>query len=87
LKTAEQGRREEISDGNPGSGEDPDGAGGGVLALLGRGFPSGEGEHSCLMPLWSSINGEQRAREGGDPRANQGKEWEMVLGGERMRYL
>jgi hypothetical protein len=34
------------------------------MALLGEGFPSGEGEHSCLMPLFSSIDGEQRARKG-----------------------
>jgi hypothetical protein len=28
-----------------------------------------------------------RVQERGNPRANQGKEWEMVLGGEQMRYL
>jgi hypothetical protein len=63
LKTSEQGWREEISDGNPSGGGDPDGTGGGVLASLGEGFPSGEEELSRLMPLWSSIDGE-RAREG-----------------------
>jgi hypothetical protein len=31
---------------------------------LGEGLPSVEGERSRLMPLWSSIDGEQRAREG-----------------------
>jgi hypothetical protein len=63
-KTGEQGRQEEVSDGDPGGGGDPDGTGDGVLASLGEGFPSGEGERSRLMPLWSSIDGEQRAREG-----------------------
>jgi hypothetical protein len=28
-----------------------------------------------------------RGQERGNPRANQGKEWEMVLSGERRRYL
>jgi hypothetical protein len=65
LKTDEQGQRKEISDGDPDGGGDPDGAGGGVLASLGEGFPFEEGERSCLMPLWSSIDDEQRAREGG----------------------
>jgi hypothetical protein len=63
-KTGEWGRWEEISDGDPGGGGDPDGAGGEVLVSLGEGFPSEEGESSRLMPLWSSIDGEQRAREG-----------------------
>jgi hypothetical protein len=62
-KTGEQGRREEISDGDPGGGGDPDGAGSGVLTSLDEGFPFGEGERSRLIPLWSSIDGEQRARE------------------------
>jgi hypothetical protein len=64
LKTGEQGRRKEISNGDHGGGGDPDGADGGVLASLGEGFPYEEGERSRLMPLWSSIDGEQRAREG-----------------------
>jgi hypothetical protein len=63
-KTGEQGWREEVSDGDPGGGGDPDGTSGGVVASLDEGFPSGEGEHSRLMPLWSSIDGEHRAREG-----------------------
>jgi hypothetical protein len=62
--TSEQGQCEEISDGDPGGGGDPDGGGGGVLASLGEGLPSGEGERSRLIPLWSSIDGERRAREG-----------------------
>jgi hypothetical protein len=61
---SEQGRREEISDGDHGGDGDPDGASGVVLPSLGEGLPSGEGERSRLMPLWSSIDGEQRAREG-----------------------
>jgi hypothetical protein len=52
------------SDGDPDGGGDPDGVSGGVLSLLGEVFPTEEGEHSHLMPLWSSIDGEQRAREG-----------------------
>jgi hypothetical protein len=55
--TGEQGRRNETSDGDPGGGEDPDGAGGGVLVSSCRGLPSAEGECSCLMPLLSSISG------------------------------
>jgi hypothetical protein len=49
-KTSEQGQQEEIFDGDPGGGGDPDGVDGGVLVSLGKGFPSGEGERSCLMP-------------------------------------
>jgi hypothetical protein len=50
-KTGEQGQWEEISDGDPGGGGDPNGTDGGVLASLGEEFPSGEGERSHLMPL------------------------------------
>jgi hypothetical protein len=63
-KTGEQGRREEISDGDPGGGGDLDGVDRRVLVSLGEGFPSGDGERSRLMSLWSSIDGEHRAREG-----------------------
>jgi hypothetical protein len=38
--TGEQGRHEEISDGDPGGGRDPDGVGGGVFVSLGEGLPS-----------------------------------------------
>jgi hypothetical protein len=55
--TSEQGWRDEISDGDPGGGGDPDGAGGGVLASLGEGLPSTDGERSHLMDLFSSIGG------------------------------
>jgi hypothetical protein len=55
--TGEQGRHDKISNGDPGGGGDPDGAGGGVLAPLGEGLPSAEGERSRLMPLLSSIGG------------------------------
>jgi hypothetical protein len=37
--TGEQELREEISNGDPGGGGDPDGAGGGVLVSLGDGPP------------------------------------------------
>jgi hypothetical protein len=55
--TGEQGRRDETSDGDPSSGGDLDGVGGGVLTSLGRRLPSAEGERSHLMPLLSSIGG------------------------------
>jgi hypothetical protein len=55
--TGEQRRCDETSDGDPGGGGDPDGVGGGVFALSDRGFPSAEGERSCLMPFLSSIGG------------------------------
>jgi hypothetical protein len=61
--TGEQGRREEISDGDPGGGRDPDDTDGGVLVSLGDGIPSLEGEREPLMPLLSSIVGLQRARK------------------------
>jgi hypothetical protein len=57
LNTGKQGRREEISDGDPGGGRDLDGAGGGVLASLGEGLSSAEGERECLVSLLSSIGG------------------------------
>jgi hypothetical protein len=55
--TGEQGRRDEIFDGDPGGGGDPDGADGGVFASLGEGLPSAEGERPRLMPLLSSNGG------------------------------
>jgi hypothetical protein len=55
LNTGKQGRRKEISDGDPAGGRDPDGTGRGVLASLHEGLPSVEGEHERLMPLLSSI--------------------------------
>jgi hypothetical protein len=55
--TNEQGRREEISNGDPGGGGDPDGTGGVVLVSLDDGLSSLEGERQCLVPLLSSIIG------------------------------
>jgi hypothetical protein len=55
--TGEKGRHEEISDGDPDGGGDPDDADGGVLVSLGDGLPSLEGEHERLVPLLSSIIG------------------------------
>jgi hypothetical protein len=49
-----------ISNGDPGRGGDPDGADGGVLASLGEGLPSAEGERGCLVPLLSSIDSKPR---------------------------
>jgi hypothetical protein len=57
LNTGEQGLRDETTDGDPGGGGDPDGAGGGVLVSSDKGLPSAEGERSLLMPLTSSIGG------------------------------
>jgi hypothetical protein len=53
--TGEQGWREEISNEDPGSGGDPDGASGGVLVALGEGLPFAEGEHSRLMPFFPPL--------------------------------
>jgi hypothetical protein len=46
-----------ISDGDPGDDGDPDGTDVGVLASLGEGLPSVEGERERLVPLLSSIGG------------------------------
>jgi hypothetical protein len=56
--------------------------------LLVAGLPSVEGERSCLMSLLPSIVGKQRTREGNPKQErDEEKECEMVLNGERMRYL
>jgi hypothetical protein len=55
--TSEQGQCDEATDGDPDSGEDLDGAGGGVSTSSGKGLPPVEGEHSRLVPLLSSISG------------------------------
>jgi hypothetical protein len=47
--TGEQGRCDEITDGDPGGGGDPDDADGGVLTSSGKGLPSVEGERSRLI--------------------------------------
>jgi hypothetical protein len=52
-----QGWREEISDGDPGGGGDPNDTDEGVLASLGGRLPSTEGERERLVPLLSSIGG------------------------------
>jgi hypothetical protein len=57
FNTGEQSRREEISDGDLGGSGDIDGADGGVLASLGDGVPSLEGECERLVRLLSSIVG------------------------------
>jgi hypothetical protein len=55
--TSEQGRHEEISDGDPGDGGYPDNADGGVLVSLGDGLPSLKRERERLVPLLSFIIG------------------------------
>jgi hypothetical protein len=55
--TSEQGQHDEATDGDPGSGGDSDGVGGGVSASLGKGLPPAELERSRLVPLLSSISG------------------------------
>jgi hypothetical protein len=54
-KTGEQWQREETSGGDPGGGDDPDGADGGVETLLGEEDPFLEGERGRLVPLLSST--------------------------------
>jgi hypothetical protein len=61
--TDEQGRREEISDGDPGGGGDPDSTGGGVEPPLGEEEPSLAEEQEHLFPLLSSIVSKRRGRE------------------------
>jgi hypothetical protein len=61
--TGEQGRREEISDGDPSGGGDPDSTDSGIEPLLGEEEPSLEGERECLIPLLSSIVAKRRMRE------------------------
>jgi hypothetical protein len=58
--TGERGRHEVISDGDPGGGADLDSTGSGVLASLGEGLPSVEGERGCLVPLLFSIDSKSR---------------------------
>jgi hypothetical protein len=73
---------------DPGGDGVPDGVGGGVLASLATGLPSAEGEHSHLMLLLPSIVGKKRAKEGNPKReVDEPEECEMVLTGERRRYL
>jgi hypothetical protein len=55
--TGEHGQREEISDGDPSGGGDPDGTNGGVEPPLGEEEPSLEGERARLVPLFYSIIG------------------------------
>jgi hypothetical protein len=61
--TREKGRHEEISDGDPDGGGDPDGTSRGVLVSLCEGLTSSEGEHSRLVPLLSSIDGKRGQEE------------------------
>jgi hypothetical protein len=61
--TDECGWWEETSDRVPGCGGDPYGVSGGVLALLGGGLPSIEGERECLVSLLSSIASKRGQQE------------------------
>jgi hypothetical protein len=61
--TGEWGQCEETIGGDFSGSGDPEGVGGGVLAPLGDGLPSIEGERSRLVPLLSSIDCKQRARK------------------------
>jgi hypothetical protein len=60
--TGEHGRCEETSNGDPSGGGDPEGADGGIGALLRDGLPSLE-ERARLVPLLSSIVHKRRARK------------------------
>jgi hypothetical protein len=55
--TGERGQHEETFGRDISDDDDPDGAGGRVLALSGDGLPSLEGERVRLVPLLSSIVG------------------------------
>jgi hypothetical protein len=70
--TGEQGQREEISDGDPGGGGDPESVDGGVESSLGKEEPSLEGEREHLVPLLSSIVAKRRGREGKLKRSQKG---------------
>jgi hypothetical protein len=83
--TGERGQWEETSEGDPDGDGDPDNSGGEVLASLGGGLPSAEGEHSYLLPLLSSIANKLRAGERSPKREKE--ECEVVPSGEWRRYL
>jgi hypothetical protein len=80
----ERGQHKETSDGDLGGGGDLDDAGGEVLASLGEGLPSTEGERRHLVPHLSSIASKSRAEERNPKRE---KECEMAPNVERRRYL
>jgi hypothetical protein len=61
--TGERGQREETSGGDFSGSGDPKGAGGEVLAPLGNGLHSLEGERALLVPLLSSIDCKRRVRK------------------------
>jgi hypothetical protein len=74
----EHGRREETSGGDFRIGGDLEGAGGGVLALLGDELPSLEGERARLVPLLSSIDRKPRARKVNRKQARK-MEYEILI--------
>jgi hypothetical protein len=84
--TGERGRREEIFDGDPSGGGDPEGARGGVGALLGNGLSSLEGERACLVSLLFSIVCKWRARKI-NPKQERKNKCEMVINTRRKEYL
>jgi hypothetical protein len=84
--TGERGRREEIFDGDPNGGGDPEGARGGVGALLDNGLSSLEGERACLVPLLFSIVCKWRARKI-NPKQERKNKCEMVINARRKEYL
>jgi hypothetical protein len=76
--TGEHGQCEETSGGDFRGNGDPQGASGGVLALLGDELPSLEGERARLVPLLSSIVHKSRARKVNPKQARKIK-CEMVI--------
>jgi hypothetical protein len=76
--TDERGQSEETSGGDFSGGSDPEGDGGGVLALLGEELLSLEGERARLVPLLSSIVHKPRARKV-NPKQARKMECEMVI--------
>jgi hypothetical protein len=84
-KPGEWRQSEEISNGDPSGGGDPDGADSEVEALLGDEDPSLEGGWGRLVPLLSSIMVKRRRKEK-NPKQKV-KECEMVISARRRRYI
>jgi hypothetical protein len=85
--TVSKGGEKTLPTGDPGDGGDTDDTDRGVLASLGVGLPSVEGEHSHLRPLLSSIVGKQRARERNLSKRKTRERRKRVGSHRRMREL
>jgi hypothetical protein len=76
--TGEREQHGETSGGDVSGGDDPEDAGGGVLAPSGDGLPSLEGERVRLVPLLSSIDCKRRIRKV-NPSQERKENCEMVI--------